>query len=238
MSSAKPPVLTLSLLAALIFVSGIDAGQTDRAAGTTVQSSTDRHAAQEELLLAPSPEDKIKYEPFLKSPDTGLCRVVPREKAEDPAIRGNGSNYSFLRLTHEYGFGSEIGLENGRLYTSFGGTDLGFISSIGDVPIDGVDLSQPAAKFLVSYRPPETEQAAKDEQQSLLDGIEGGGCVFRRSAAAQTNTTYIMRAIEYGRSDVVATFRVVREDTDGSLTMLWRILQRFPTPEPIQVDQR
>ncbi|MGH9765483.1 MAG: hypothetical protein ACREDR_22865 [Blastocatellia bacterium] len=238
MYSVKRSVVPLSLLAALTFVSGVNAQTIDPpAAGTNIQSSKDQLAAQEELLLAPSPEDKAKYEQFLKLPDTGLCKVVPREKMQDRAIRGRGSNYSFVRLNHEYGFGSEIGLEDGKLYTSFGGDDLGFISSIGDVAIDSVDLKQPGADFLSGYTVPQDEAAAKEEQQHLLDGVEGGGYVFHRSAAANINTTYVMRAIEYGRADVLAVFRVVGQNTDGSLTILWRILQRNPTPQVIQSEQ-
>src|SRR6185369_12527837 len=71
-------------------------------------------AILEKKFLAPAPEDQSAYADFLGQPETGLIRLLPREKF-DPigntksgmTIRGGGAYYSFARLTHEYG-GSDI----------------------------------------------------------------------------------------------------------------------------------
>src|SRR5215831_17569967 len=61
---------------------------------------------EEEQFLAPSPSDLQAYGEFLKQPDSGLIRLLPREKYDNPkemTIRGGGAYYSFTQLKHEYG---------------------------------------------------------------------------------------------------------------------------------------
>src|SRR5712691_1621949 len=84
--------------------------------------------ALEKKLLAPSEEDRAAYAEFLRQPDTGLIRLLPREvydqfpnKAAKLTIRGGGAYYSFARLTHEYGYGSDIELASGHLSVGFAG---------------------------------------------------------------------------------------------------------------------
>src|SRR6185436_1896114 len=78
-------------------------------------------AALEKRFLAPSEEDQTTYADFLRLPDTGLIRLLPREKYDTEAykdgtkyltMRGGGAYCSFSRLTHEYGFGSDIELDH------------------------------------------------------------------------------------------------------------------------------
>ena len=85
-------------------------------------------AKLQEKFLAPSAEDRAAYTEFLSQPDTGLIRLLPREKYDGSGerkakldINGGGAYYSFARLTHEYGMGQDIGLESGYLSTGFGG---------------------------------------------------------------------------------------------------------------------
>src|ERR1044072_7418866 len=70
----------------------------------------------ENRLLSPSEEDKARYADFLRQSGTGLIRLLPREKFDSGrdkkglTISGGGAYYSFARLTHEYGYGSDIEL--------------------------------------------------------------------------------------------------------------------------------
>jgi hypothetical protein len=41
----------------------------------------------------------------------------------------------------------------------------------------------------------------------------------------------VLRAINYRVSDVLVAFRVIRQDADGSMILLWKMLKTFPTPE-------
>jgi hypothetical protein len=45
------------------------------------------------------------------------------------------------------------------------------------------------------------------------------------------NTTYLVRSVDYNTSDVLVAFRVVRIDTDGSATILWKLLKKYPAPK-------
>src|SRR6185312_7180990 len=63
-------------------------------------------AALEKRFLSASEEDKATYAEFLRQPNTGLIRLLPREKYDTDAqkdkaktmtIRGGGAYYSFAR---------------------------------------------------------------------------------------------------------------------------------------------
>src|SRR3989442_11049171 len=56
-------------------------------------------SALEKQFLAPSDEDWSAYAEFLKQPNTGLIRLLPREvydKDSRLTIRGGGAFYSFI----------------------------------------------------------------------------------------------------------------------------------------------
>src|SRR4051812_13073243 len=94
-------------------------------------------AELQERFLAPSTEDRATYAEFLAQPDSGLLRLLPREKFDSIGekkarldIRGGGAFYSFVRLTHEFGQGSDIGLEMGQLMVGFGGANYGMLTKL------------------------------------------------------------------------------------------------------------
>jgi hypothetical protein len=39
-----------------------------------------------------------------------------------------------------------------------------------------------------------------------------------------------VRSVDYGGSDVLVAFRVVRQDADGSVVLLWKMLKKFDKP--------
>ena len=58
----------------------------------------------EKALLLPSEEDQAVYANFLKQPDTGLIRLLPREEYDCKiisSVRGGGSYYSFTERSNE-----------------------------------------------------------------------------------------------------------------------------------------
>src|SRR5690349_19237248 len=65
-------------------------------------------AVLENKLLAPSADDKAAFADLLKQENTGLIRLLPREKYDETpnkmtlTVRGGGAFYSFDRLTHAY----------------------------------------------------------------------------------------------------------------------------------------
>lgn len=208
--------------------------------------------AKETVFLLPSEEDFAAHRDFLRQPDTGLVRLMPREKYDGKMlIRGGGAYYSFVRLTNAYGAGTNIGLEQETLRTGFAGADFGFLTVIGDVPVDGITLDQPGVRYLAALNSPATEPEAREQQRRSSIGFEADGFFYRGYLPATVNTTYALRSTSYAQSDILIVFRVTRRDEDGSYILEWRMLKKFlgptvssqviaitePPPRPVLEDQ-
>src|SRR5262245_32885566 len=94
----------LVALFALLLVSPLRAQSVDRAQlDKEIDGLWEQIKTRQELLLDTSTEDKAAYAEFLKQPDTGLIRLLPREKYDEQhklPLRGGGAYYSFVRKTH------------------------------------------------------------------------------------------------------------------------------------------
>ena len=191
-------------------------------------------SALEKKLLSPSEEDRAGYAGFLGQHDQGLIRLLPREvydKDNTMTVRGGGSYYSFLNLTHAYGRGSDIGLEQGFLKVAFAGADYGMLINVGDVPLEEISTEHTSVKFLASYSPVLEEPKARLEQRRFGGGTTIDGVMYSERVRAQVKATYVVRSIIYSNSDVLVAFRVIRKDTDGSLIIAWKMLKEFPIPD-------
>jgi hypothetical protein len=206
-------------------------------------------AQLEKTFLSPSEEDRMLYAEFLRRPDTGLIRLLPREKYDSDVykqaqksvvLRGGGAYYSFTRLTHEYGYGSDISLDTGQLLVGFAGADYGFLTNLGDVPIENVGLDSPAVALFAAYKAAHEEPVARTEYRKFAQGTEIEGLSVKTHLPLRANSSYLLRSIDYGDSDVLVAFRVVRIDTDGSAILVWKLLKKFSNPslkqsEPVVV---
>jgi hypothetical protein len=188
--------------------------------------------ALEKSYLMPGEEDRSLYAEFLRQPNTGLIRLLPREKFK------SGAHYSFTQLTHEYGSGSDLSLDQGQLKTGFAGADYGFMASLGDIPIETVNSETPGVTFFAAYKAPREEQLARKEYHRLSRGAEIEGLPVARNVPARSNTTYLLRSIDYGRSDVLVAFRVVGIDSDGSAVIVWKLLQKYESPKLIPSEPK
>jgi hypothetical protein len=198
-------------------------------------------ATLEKKFLSPSAEDRTAYADFLKQADTGLIRLLPREVYESEtyknnkktiSMRGGGAYYSFSLRTHEYGNGTDIGLEGGQLSSGFAGFNFGIITNIGNVPFEEIMPDHPFAHFLSTYSAPVTESEVRSEQQRFGQVVTVGETIYRRSLPVEVNATYLVRSINYySKENVLVVFRVVRKDTDGSVIIAWKILKKYPQPE-------
>ena len=186
----------------------------------------------EQQFLAPSARDQAKYAEFLTQPDTALIRLLPRETFRNMlSIGGGGAYYSFARLTHEYGYGSDIELQQGQFSVGFAGADFGFLTTLGKVAIEEVTLNHPAAQFLATFAAPTTEAEARQQQQRSAAGIEISGFTYRSHVPVKKKGAYLLRSISYRTSDLLVAFRVVSIDDDGSVVIAWRTLKTFPVPQ-------
>ena len=188
--------------------------------------------ATEQQFLAPSAKDLRKNAEFLTQPDTGLIRLLPRETFDNKlTIEGGGAFYSFARLTHEYGFGSDVSLEQGQFGVGFAGADFGFLTKLGKTELEDISLNHPAAQFLASFAAPTLEAEAREQYRRSGVGVEMNGFTYKSRLAMKKKNSYLLRSINYRNSDLLVAFRVVSQDTDGSVVILWKILKRFPVPQ-------
>ena len=205
-------------------------------------------------VLAPSKEDRKALASFLRTPDTGLIRLLPAENAASLAkkslisIPGGGSHYSFANFTHSLGYGSDIRLSSGQLSVGFAGLGYGFLTNLGDVPLEEVSLSDPRTTFVATYRPAVTFLEARAETLRFRDGVTVDGIRYQEGLPAEVNATYLLRSINYGKrvfspvaqgdtagsarnTDVLVAFRVIRKDANGGVTIAWKLLKRYSDPK-------
>jgi len=209
-------VLTLSLSAFSIFAQT----QSREDILKNIEAKRAELAALEQRFLSPSEEDQARYAEFLNQPETGLIRLLPREKYDTATykenkksitIRGGGAYYSFARLTHEYGYGSDIELAKGTLSTGFAGGQSGSFVNLGDIPLETVSLETPAAQRLAS------NGTTRNKSQSRVP--------------LKLNSTYLLRSDDPAGSDVLVVFKVVRIDSDESAIILWKLLKKSPVTQ-------
>lgn len=224
------PILALLLFAGALIA---HAQSQDRPALLAkIESLRGQLQYKEIQFLLPSDEDVVAFRDFLQPPDSGLVRLMPREKYDGKMLmRGGGSYYSFVRLTNEYGNGSDIEFERETLRVGFAGADFGFLTVIGDVPVDSVTLDQPGVRYLAGLSTPTTEAEAREQQRRSNLGFEADGFFYRGNLPAVVNTTYTLRSTSYTQSDVLVVFRVTRKDSDGSLILAWKMLKKFLAPK-------
>jgi hypothetical protein len=194
----------------------------------------------EQQFLAPSSEDLQAHAAFLSQPDTGLIRLLPRELYDSETykknkktitMRGGGAYYSFSRRTHEYGFGSDIQLSSDHLSVGFAGADYGMLVNLGEVGLDEITLEHPRGGFISSYNPSSQEPKARLEARQFAGkGITVDDVEYRNRVPVKVNNTYLLRSIGYRVSDVLVAFKVVRQDTDGSVILAWKLLKKYPVP--------
>jgi hypothetical protein len=205
----------------------------DRAAlDKEIRAQVEELKVTEQQFLAPSAKDKEKYAEFLSMPDTGLIRLLPREVFQDKlTIQGGGAYYSFARLTHEYGYGSDLELQQNQFSVGFAGADFGFLTRLGKLAIEEVTLDHPAAQFLSTFVTPTVEPGARDQQSRASAGFDVNGFTYKNRVPVKRKNAYLLRSVGYGVSDLLVAFRIVTQDDDGSLVILWKILKKFPVSQ-------
>jgi hypothetical protein len=231
MIRAASYILTLFLLPALSPGDAPAQTASRREAARKIESLREEIKLLEAELLSPAREDRERFAEFLAQRDTGLIRLLPREKWEHKlSIRGGGAYYHFTGRTHEYGRGSDISLEQGMFGVGFAGAGFGFIAQLGDIPLDEVTGDGEAAQFLSTFAAPTVETKAREQQRMAGAGFQVGALAYKSRVPALADNTYLLRSINYELSDVLVAFRVVRTDADGSMTLLWKRLHEFSKP--------
>ena len=211
---------------------------------TTAPEPSARHSLSREArvvrkgVLAPSEADVARHQFLLSQPNTGVMRLLPREAFDSMvykvkpkvSMRGGGAYFSFYYRTHEYGYGSDISFEKGLLHVGFAGASYGLLTDLGDTELESIEVKDPRAGFMLNYKPPPKEADARIEQRKFWSPFMVDGVRYQRRLPAHVNHTYLVRSIDYDRSDLLVAFRIVSKADDGGLTIAWKILKKYPTP--------
>jgi hypothetical protein len=239
MAHSRLLIATLAFPLAIFCFSSASAQTNDRAqAVREFEDLLGKMKALENRLLVVPAEDQAAFADFLKQPDTGLIRLLPREKYDMKlSIRGGGAFYSFSRLSHEYGGGSDIVLEQGKFSVGFAGYDFGFLIDLGETPIEQATPEHPSLQFLLNFTPPLTELEIREQQRQCGYGLQVGEFSYKSHLSATVGHTYALRSISYDRSDTLVALRVVRQDGDGSVVLIWKTLMKFTAPKPERKNQ-
>jgi hypothetical protein len=186
---------------------------------------------EQKSLLKASPQDEASFAKFLGQSNTGLIRLLPREKYDytvQMPLKGGGAYYSFNKLSHEASPWSDIKFQDGRLHAGVNELTLGLLTTLNDVPLERLDSDNPAVKQISQLALPANYAEYQDHVLRRRSGFEAGGKTYRPELPAQLNTTYLLRSTIYNRADSVIAFRVIRRDADGGITLLWKILSKLP----------
>ena len=205
-----------------------------------IQAKRTELAALEKQFLEPTDADRTQFATLLAQPSTGLIRLLPRETFDASVVkdktttletRGGGAYYSFKRLTHEYGYGSDIELASNYLSVGgFGGYSYGMLLKLGDIGLEDLTSQLPAVRTLLEYAPARTEADARAEHRKFGAGADMQGFMFKSRLPLEIDTTYLLRSLNYPDSDIVVGFRVVRKDSDGSIIGAFKVLKEFSAP--------
>lgn len=193
--------------------------------------------------LYPSATEKATFASILREDATGITRLLPfcdvdprvldvRGSCADalPRIPGRGAFYSFKSEDHEAKANSDLMLSNNEFRVGFADKAVGTITTLGDVPLEELTLQSSVVAPLLLLAPAKTlDEMVKIYEQSRTV-LASGHHAYCTTSPAQLNTTYVMRSTAYNQkgrkpSDVVVAFRVTRQDTDGSVTILWKQLR-------------
>lgn len=200
--------------------------------------------AKERKVLEPAPEDLKTYAEFLRQPNTGIFRLmrVDQERhrkvvsADNPGLAGDvlllggGAHYSFTKKNHNADKWSDLGWDGETFLAGVGGDALGALVDLGGTQLAELTPENKDLSYLTKFVPATTASAAEQQFQQLEKGVQENGFSYGLSVPWKLDTTYALRSINYGRSDVLVAFRVVRQDSNGSLIVLWKKLKSYRSP--------
>jgi hypothetical protein len=213
-----------------------------------------RRAAETKEMLAVPAKYYVQFADRLKGKKTNLARlfvnkncdtgmVVAVEEVERCAdvipVKGGGSFYSFRFKTNVY-FGDDwwdINFKDNKLLIG-NETVQGIIAEVGAAELEEVNLKSPAAKLLSDYEPKKTLVEIKEQNKLFEKGLRTNDGVYFNWAPVRFNQTYVLRLVAYRLKeerryvmrqetgvDLFVAFKIVGQESDGSLILLWKELK-------------
>lgn len=179
-------------------------------------------AALERLVLAPSDEDVAAAE----EENAYAVRLLPRETYDNSftSIRGGGSYYSFFYRIHDYGYGSDISLEQGRLGSGFA------MAELGDIPLSSISRTTLGVTGLANYAKTKFDDVRSDYNLTATGSLKLENTSYSLGLKAVVGKTYVVRSINHDYYDILVAFKIFRQDSDKSLVLFWRLIEHYDTP--------
>ncbi len=181
---------------------------------------------QEKSILSPDKEDVERA----RQENVGVFRILPRETYDKGlfSTRGGGAFYSFYYRIPDYGYGSDVMLEQGGFSTA----NVGLMTDLGEISLNDITKESPSADGLINYQNTRnTNSIYQDFSLFRYEGLKNNGIVFTSRLPAVSGHTYVIRSIREDYYDVLVAFKVQRKDDDGSLVIFWKLLEQFETPK-------
>ncbi len=231
-------LVTISLLAISILAQTMDSGAFGTGSGysdaeaywNTTRFEVPLMTSIEKKLLLLSPDLKATYKDFLQQKDSGLIRLLPRELSNPKKSLAGGAYYSFGQQYYGGSRGADIRLEKNFFFTGGGGANLGFMVNLGDVSLDSISSDTSAISYVAQYSAPKKATAARSDFLKFQQGENIGTVLYKSSLPVIANNTYVLRSVQYRKSNTLVAFRVIKQDDNGSAILLWKILKEYSVP--------
>lgn len=223
---------------------------------------------QDKLAIAVLPDDLKAYAAFLKKGRTGIVRLhnadicVPNSLVIHASagcpnnVAGKATAYSFRAGNYRLPLFADIFFKGNKISTS-GVFTIGVYSDLGTADINTLNASSEGIKELLDFEPPDKEDEI-DRQSSILSrGVQIGSFVYGPTVTVNTESTYVLRSVAYKgkllkgekpkavnvlasdeRKDVTVIFKIVRQNSDGSIVLLWKELNRAAPPKVVLEAKR
>lgn len=141
------------------------------------------------------------------------------------------------------------------------GIDYSLMANLGDIPIEKLDatlktVTTEVAKAFLTYQPP-TQLSTLQQERRRIASNQHNNSNLLSSLPVRLNNTYLVRSFQFklpeavisgkrltpqerlsidellkiSSSDTIVAFRPVRQRSDGSCTVLWRVLNKLTAPQ-------
>lgn len=219
-----------------------------------------KRTKDQEKRLKPSADDTLRFADFLKQPKTGIFRLINDLGCESNVyvIRADehcqntipgGSFYSFREKEYTTIYLSDLRLKDGLLISD-GILSQNILVKLGDIPLEDLSITSGGMNYLTGFVPEVLSSQATKQYIEIVKGIRAGKYEYRKVLPATVNNTYAIRIIAYhgsvyrnfrgwffnlldgdSRVDLTIGFRIIRKETDGNLTILWKEINRQKSPK-------
>lgn len=212
-------------------------------------------------LISMNPDDRASFAAFLDKPETGFFRLHDSDNCDEKSliintkepcpwnIVGKATAYSFRKGKYQRAYFSDIRLRDSVIQI-VGVNVLGFLTTLGNVELDKLNLQSDGIRPMAQYQPTEDVSEASALFRAVAKGFSVDSFVYKIQLPIKENTTYALRCVAFDtriyktvngfkinvlqgdkRGDVTVVFRVIRKYEDGSYGILWKELQRKDAPK-------